>query len=177
MINRVVRALDFASIFYVFAGSLSFLSYIFISQKYHYLLFGLLIYGFSYVIRTFITKQKYSVGVTEAGLFFISLVFLAFVLNLTGIDKEVYGNLPNQIFLYSGFTYIGIFLFSLLGNNKKFILLLVVIFLVLQFFQYQQSLLTSFLIAHPNIASFFVGTPYVYLLKLLVGFPNLNQKK
>lgn len=118
-INRFSRAFNFAVLFYVFSGSLYFLYYILQTNKLIYLLISISIYFLSLYIRKFLLKENQNLLVTEVGMLFVSMTFLAYTLYLLKLDLNVGAYLQDNILTISGGSFIFIFLMSLLPEKKS----------------------------------------------------------
>jgi len=173
MKNRLSRALDFAILFFILSGSLYFLYYLLQSNKPMYLLFSVLIYIISFSIRHFIIKGKNDTGFTEVGMFFVSMIFLAYTLYIFKLDQEVITYLPDKLLINSGVVFIFLLLMNLLPKRKSGRLSILGIVTLLAVFLFRDKLDLIFY-TYPLVTSLIIGTPYVYLLSLLTGIQKLK---
>jgi len=173
IMNRLNKALDFAVLFFIFSGSLYFLYYLLQFNKPIYLLICVLIYVISFSFRRFLFKTEHKTGFTEVGIFFTSMIFLAYTLYIFKLDLEIVNYLPNKLLINSGSVFIFLFFMNLLSKEKseKLSILTFLVFVVAVIFR---SKLDSIFLAYPWIASLIIGTPYVYLLLLLIGIRKVK---
>jgi len=171
--NKFSNAFNIVVIFFILSGGLYFIYYSLQFNKAIYLLIGILIYVISFSIRNFLVKRKNNTGFTEFGMFFISMVFLAYTLYIFKLDKEVAAYLPDKLLINSGIGFIFLFLIHLLseGKSKKlniiFILILVVVVKI--FYDRLNLISQNFFQIYPWVATLIIGAPYIYLLSLLTG--------
>lgn len=173
MENRFIRTLDFAILFFILSGSLYFFYYLLQSNKPMYLLLSVLIYVISFSIRHFLIKGKNNTGFTEVGMFFVSMIFLAYTLYIFKLDREIVIYLPDKLLINSGAVFIFLLLINLLpkGKSGKLSILTILALLAVIIFR---GKLDSIFYTHPWVISFIIGTPYMYLLSLLAGVHKLR---
>ena len=106
MNDKFTRAFDFAVMFFIISGSLYFLYYLLQFNKLIYLLFSLIIYLMSWLIRHYLIKEKNNNRFSELGMFFISMVFLAYSLYIFKIDQQIVNYLPDKLLLNAGAAFI-----------------------------------------------------------------------
>lgn len=167
--NIFNEAFNLAFIFYIFAGSIYFLFYVLQYNKPFYLLLAFFIYLLSYVVRNKLMKVKDKSGFTEVGLFFISLVFLACTLYIFKLDSNVVAYLPYKILINSGGAFVLFFIFNLINFSRLRNSKIILIILVMVTAKLYQSKIDSIFVTCPWIASFIIGTPYIYLISVLFG--------
>ncbi|HPA62163.1 MAG TPA: hypothetical protein PK302_02790 [Candidatus Woesebacteria bacterium] len=168
MNNKFARAFDFAVMFFIISGSLYFLYYLLQFNKLIYLLFSLIIYLMSWLIRHYLIKEKNNNRFSELGMFFISMVFLAYSLYIFKIDQQIVNYLPDKLLLNSGAAFIFLIIMNLLPKrkSKSSSFLVILVFIILIVFK---DLINSLFYANSWLTSLIIGTPYIYLLSILVG--------
>jgi len=168
MNDEFTRAFDFAVMFFIISGSLYFLYYLLQFNKLIYLLFSLIIYLMSWLIRHYLIKEKNNNRFSELGMFFISMVFLAYSLYIFKIDQQIVNYLPDKLLLNSGAAFIFLIIMNLLPKrkSKSSSFLVILVFIILIVFK---DLINSLFYANSWLTSLIIGTPYIYLLSILVG--------
>jgi len=168
MNDEFTRAFDFAVMFFIISGSLYFLYYLLQFNKLIYLLFSLIIYLMSWLIRHYLIKEKNNNRFSELGMFFISMVFLAYSLYIFKIDQQIVNYLPDKLLLNSGAAFIFLIIMNLLPKrkSKSSSFLVILVFIILIIFK---DLINSLFYANSWLTSLIIGTPYIYLLSILVG--------
>ena len=168
MNDKFTRAFDFAVMFFIISGSLYFLYYLLQFNKLIYLLFSLIIYLMSWLIRHYLIKEKNNNRFSELGMFFISMVFLAYSLYIFKIDQQIVNYLPDKLLLNSGAAFIFLIIMNLLPKrkSKSSSFLVILVFIILIVFK---DLINSLFYANSWLTSLIIGTPYIYLLSILVG--------
>jgi peptidoglycan/LPS O-acetylase OafA/YrhL len=165
MISRFTKALDFAILFFILSGGLYFLYYLIQYNKPVYLLLSFIIYILSFSIRHFLVKGVKKTEFTEIGLFFVSMVFLAYTLYIFKLDTQIENYLPDKLLINSGTAFVFLLLMNLLPKGKLRVLAIPA-FLGLIIFR---DKLDNVFYIYPWVASLIIGTPYIYLLSLLIG--------
>ena len=143
-LGRFNRAFDFAVLFFIFSGGLYFLYYLLQFNKLIYLLFSVLIYVISFVIRHFLVKGKNKTGFTEVGMFFVSMTFLAYTLYIFKLDQQISEYLPDKPLVNSGTVFIFLLVINLLPKGKPARLGILAIFGLLVVFILQGKLDSMF---------------------------------
>ncbi|HOP39277.1 MAG TPA: hypothetical protein PL154_03395 [Candidatus Woesebacteria bacterium] len=168
MNDEFTRAFDFAVMFFIISGSLYFLYYLLQFNKLIYLLFSLIIYLMSWLIRHYLIKEKNNNRFSELGMFFISMVFLAYSLYIFKIDQQIVNYLPDKLLLNSGAAFIFLIIMNLLPKrkSKSSSFLVILVFIILIVFK---DRINSLFYANSWLTSLIIGTPYIYLLSILVG--------
>jgi len=168
MNDEFTRAFDFAVMFFIISGSLYFLYYLLQFNKLIYLLFSLIIYLMSWLIRHYLIKEKNNNRFSELGMFFISMVFLAYSLYIFKIDQQIVNYLPEKLLLNAGAAFIFLIIMNLLPKrkSKSSSFLVILVFIILIVFK---DLINSLFYANSWLTSLIIGTPYIYLLSILVG--------
>ena len=168
MNDKFTRAFDFAVMFFIISGSLYFLYYLLQFNKLIYLLFSLIIYLMSWLIRHYLIKEKNNNRFSELGMFFISMVFLAYSLYIFKIDEQIANFLPDKLLLNTGAAFIFLIIMNLLPKrkSKSSSFLVILVFIILIVFK---DLINSLFYANSWLTSLIIGTPYIYLLSILVG--------
>ena len=168
MNDEFTRAFDFAVMFFIISGSLYFLYYLLQFNKLIYLLFSLIIYLMSWLIRHYLIKEKNNNRFSELGMFFISMVFLAYSLYIFKIDQQIVNYLPDKLLLNSGAAFIFLIIMNLLPKrkSKSSSFLVILVFIILIIFK---DRINSLFYANLWLSSLIIGTPYIYLLSILVG--------
>jgi FlaA1/EpsC-like NDP-sugar epimerase len=171
MNDKFTRAFDFAVMFFIISGSLYFLYYLLQFNKLIYLLFSLIIYLMSWLIRHYLIKEKNNNRFSELGMFFISMVFLAYSLYIFKIDQQIVNYLPDKLLLNSGAAFIFLIIMNLLPKrkSKSSSFLVILVFIILIVFK---DRINSLFYANSWLSSLIIGTPYIYLLSILVGSPK-----
>ena len=171
MNDKFTRAFDFAVMFFIISGSLYFLYYLLQFNKLIYLLFSLIIYLMSWLIRHYLIKEKNNNRFSELGMFFISMVFLAYSLYIFKIDQQIANFLPEKLLLNAGAAFIFLIIMNLLPKreSKSSSFLVILVFIILIVFK---DLINSLFYANSWLSSLIIGTPYIYLLSILVGSPK-----
>ena len=171
MNDEFTRAFDFAVMFFIISGSLYFLYYLLQFNKLIYLLFSLIIYLMSWLIRHYLIKEKNNNRFSELGMFFISMVFLAYSLYIFKIDQQIVNYLPDKLLLNSGAAFIFLIIMNLLPKreSKSSSFLVILVFIILIIFK---DRINSLFYANLWLFSLIIGTPYIYLLSILVGSPK-----
>lgn len=175
-ISAVCRGFDVAVNFFILSGGLLFLSYIFQSKKPVYLLVGVVIYVSSFIMRNIILKIKHRVGFSEIGMVFVSLLFLAYTLYFLKIDQEFAMYLPDRLMVNYGGAFILLMLMHIFSPNNNGGMMSVLAFAVMTLVVLFGNKLNLAFQNYPIIASFVIGTPYVYLLSLLTGMHIVKTK-
>lgn len=171
--NSFNKALDFAVLFFILSGSLYFLYYLLQFNKPIYLLISVLIYVISFSFRRLLFKTEHKIGFSEVGMFFASLIFLAYTLYIFKLDPEIIKYLPDKLLINSGGAFTFLFLMNLFSKEKsrKYSILTFLVLIVVVIFR---SKLDAILQTYPWISSLIIGTPYIYLLLLLVGIQKIK---
>ena len=171
MNDEFTRAFDFAVMFFIISGSLYFLYYLLQFNKLIYLLFSLIIYLMSWLIRHYLIKEKNNNRFSELGMFFISMVFLAYSLYIFKIDQQIANFLPEKLLLNAGAAFIFLIIMNLLPKrkSKSSSFLVILVFIILIVFK---DRINSLFYANSWLTSLIIGTPYIYLLSILVGSPK-----
>lgn len=118
MNNKFAKAFDFAVLFFIISGGLYFLYYLLQFNKLIYLLFSLAVYLVSFVIRHYLIKENKNNRFSELGMFFISMIFLAYSLHIFKIDEQVANYLPDKLLVNSGVGFIFLMIINLLPKRK-----------------------------------------------------------
>ena len=171
MNDKFTRAFDFAVMFFIISGSLYFLYYLLQFNKLIYLLFSLIIYLMSWLIRHYLIKEKNNNRFSELGMFFISMVFLAYSLYIFKIDEQIANFLPDKLLLNTGAVFVFLIIMNLLPKreSKSSSFLVILVFIILIIFK---DRINSLFYANLWLSSLIIGTPYIYLLSILVGSPK-----
>jgi len=171
MNDEFTRAFDFAVMFFIISGSLYFLYYLLQFNKLIYLLFSLIIYLMSWLIRHYLIKEKNNNRFSELGMFFISMVFLAYSLYIFKIDEQIANFLPDKLLLNTGAVFVFLIIMNLLPKreSKSSSFLVILVFIILIIFK---DRINSLFYANLWLSSLIIGTPYIYLLSILVGSPK-----
>ena len=82
-------AFNVAVTFFLFAGSMAVLAYFIQSAKYIFIFWGILIYCFSFIFRKIIFNKENKTHYSELAYFFISFLFLGYLLDLLKLDKNI----------------------------------------------------------------------------------------
>jgi len=177
--QKVNNSFDFAVIFFLLAGSMYFSVYALQSGKFIYILLSGAVYFLSFLVRKILIKAKNNPHFTEAGLFLISPLFVACLLDLLKIDSDIKKYLPDKILLESGTGFIFLIVSSLLSGKKRGAINLAAIFLLIPLvilLNNNQSFINAFLSNNPWIAENIIGFPLIYLFTLLFGLNDLARK-
>ena len=166
--KKINGGLDFAVIFFILSGGAYFFHYILRFNKFIYLLFCVLIYITSFIVRNFLTKQKHKTGFSEIGMFFVSMVFLAYTLSIFNLDPQITEYLPDRLLINSGASFVVLLCANLMSKkeSKKLRIFTLLALVMIIIFRTNIDVLFQ---TYPWIASFIIGTPYIYLLWLLCG--------
>lgn len=179
IITKINNTFDLAVVFFLFSGSMFFIFISIIANKQIYLLFSLLIYIISLIVRKFITKNENNRGFTEVGQLFISPLFLAYLLAFLNIDSSVRDYLPDKLLAGSWASFLFLIAIHLLTPNDKtntkfvYILMIALIFLLYYFFG---SSINAFFQQYPVLSEITIGTPLVYLSMVLFGIKSKDTK-
>ena len=144
-----------------------------------YILLSLLIYLVSYIFRRLIGNNNAYSGFTEVGTFFISFLFLAYLITLLNLDSNVRNYLPDKILTGSWSIYIFLIIISVVPSKNKGIfkftnVLIMIITLVL--LNISRGVINNHLLSIPWLSGFIIGSPLVYLLTVLLGIKtNTDQ--
>jgi len=171
-VNNLNKAFNLAFVAYVVAGSGYFLFYMLQYKKPFYLLLAFLIYFASYILRNKILKIKNKLEYSEVGLFFISLLFLAYTLYILKLDSDVVKYLPNKILMYSGSVFVTcviVYFVSLSRFRSSKISNIILIILVVVIVKLYDNKIDYFFVSNPWISDLIIGTPYLYLFSVLLG--------
>ncbi len=171
MTNKLNSSLDVAVVFFLICGGAYFLYYILKTNNGTYLLLTFLVYILSFLVRKFITKNKNKQKFSELGICFISLLFTAYTVYFTGFDNNIATYLPENILAGSGVAFIFLFLVQLLRPKKNSIHVapILILFAVLIFFK---GVIDSLFITYPYLSTLIIGAPYLYIISILVGYPE-----
>jgi hypothetical protein len=178
-ITKINSTFDLAVVFFLFSGSLFFVFNSIIANKQIYLLFSLLIYIASLIVRKVITKSEKNRGFTEIGLLFISPLFLAYLLALLNIDSSVRNYLPDKLLAGSWVSFLFLIVIHILTpDNKtitKFVYILIIVFILFLYYFFGSNI-NIFFQQYPVLSEIAIGTPLVYLSMVLFGIKSKNTK-
>jgi len=180
IIEKVNGSFDLAVSFFLFSGSLYFIYYSLSESKSYYLMLSIFIYISSYLFRKTVLKTKYTKGFTEPGLFLISFLLTAYLLYITGIDRNIKNYLPNEILSQSGFAFIFLILIIFISSFKKefgkfslIFLMVILLFVINRYSSYSNTLFLE----NKYIANLIIGFPLIYLISQVFGLTDLLSAK
>lgn len=172
-------AFNVAVTFFLFAGSMAVLAYFIQSAKYIFIFLGILIYCFSFIFRKIIFGKENKTHYSELAFFFISFLFLGYLLDLLKLDKNIKNYFPSEILALTGISFLLIFFINFFsgsgkssGKNYKLVLFLIVFFTLGKY----QNEIKLFMSNNHYISDFIIGTPIIYLGFLLTGLNNYISK-
>lgn len=180
IIDKVNGAFNIAVVFFLLTGSLSVIYYLLQSGKIIYLFFSFIIYFFSFILRKKLFKVENNKGFTEVGLFFISFLFLGYLLNILKLDSGIRSYFPDKVLINSGVSFIFLFFMYLISsfNQGKLKFINIIVLLTVLFLLQKNQDYINFLFSNNRwISEFIIGTPVVYLGLLLSGLKDYVVKK
>lgn len=178
-VEKVNSAFDTAVIFFLFSGSLYFIYYSLRAGKIEYILFSLLVYFISFGYRQLIGIKIGDSGFTEAGIFLISFLFLAYLITLFNLDNEVKNYLPDKILSGSWSSFVFLMIISVIPPRKvgiiKFTIAITIVatLILLNIFN---GAINTYLQSISGLSGFLIGFPLIYLLMVLMGLKSNTSK-
>ena len=179
ILRQTNNAFSLAIQYFIFAAGIYVLYYFLSSGKIIYIFLSVMIYSLSYLIRKRLSSTKDKPYYSELAMLLISILFTGYLVYLLRLDNGINDYLPTKLLIQSSASFIILVIMRVVSElyDSKTNIVAFVIFMILFFIvMLNEEFINSYSFNHPQIASFIVGSPIIYLLKILTGLPiKLSQ--